>query len=74
VGISSPLTSSAWWFGPTLGAQVTVLLWARLRVYAEAGISLSITRPVFEIEGFGEVHRTQGALGSAALGIEVPLW
>lgn len=73
-GISSPLSSSAWWVGPSLGVVLRLGLWPRLRVYADAMLSLAITRPVFVIEGFGEVHRTEGALGRVGVGLEVPLW
>lgn len=73
-GISSPLSSSAWWVGPSIGVVLRLGLWPRLRVYADALLSLAITRPVFVIEGFGEVHRTEGALGRVGVGLEVPLW
>lgn len=73
-GISSPLSSSAWWVGPSVGVVLRLGLWPRLRVYADAMLSLAITRPVFVIEGFGEVFRTEGALGRVGVGLEVPLW
>lgn len=72
--ISLPSSGSAWWLGGVLGAQLRLALFDRLALSVSVEAAAAATRPVFLIEGYGQVFRTGEIVGRFRAGLEVRLW
>ncbi len=72
--VSLPSTGTGWWLGGLLGAQGKLRLFERLAVVVAIEVGAAAARPVFVVEGYGQVFRSGEVVGRARAGLEVRLW
>ncbi len=72
--IDVPASGSGWWVGGLAGGQVGAHAFQRVSVFVSAEVGAALTRPVFIVDGYGQVFRPGEVVGRLRVGLEVQLW
>jgi hypothetical protein len=72
--ISVPSTGTGWWLGGVAGVTGKLRLFERLALTLAVEVGAAAMRPVFVVDGYGQVFRPNEVVGRARAGLEVRLW